>query len=901
MSTNYTPGQAVIDLGVHGKLIHPVQVDAGRWYYFWDISGDGTSVLRPYDGNLLNGGNDYTSLSPAYGPPLRWTFYRDIDLNPNPDGLKTTAKFRYAELNGVKLALPLIGDQSTEAIVNDPSVTDPGYFGSRNPTGIGSSVAGQGSSASNSNYDDLLAIWDAYNGTDSAPTLGLTGTPPGWRAGLYHSATTFSISAPTSYTTFAEGHAALSLGTGEFAVSLPWSGPYNVAPGSVFGQWWTGYGFVALEVLKSAHGDTPVRTVQFSTASGSANEGNSDNTTVTVQADLDEASNQTITIPIVFSGTSTSGTDYSNAETSITIVAGQTTGSTSFTVIGDLAVESNETVILTMGTPSNAALGTNSSYTHTIINDDSDKTGPTIEITSNKAALKTGETARITFKLSETSKDFTISDIAATGGKVEGLTRYGSTYTAKFKPSTNSTEDGFIFVASDKFSDASGNFNKDGNELNNTVRIAVDTLAPTIAITSNTSALKAGSTASINFTLSEPSTDFTQADVTVSGGTLSNFSGSGTNYSATFTPTSNSKGTGIVLVMSGRFSDAAGNLNTDGANPDNRLAFEVNRAPSGKVKVSGTASPGQILSVSDTIKDADGIPTSGEGAIQYHWYADGQPLLVDYGFMNPGPGPKPAVMVPYIGKTYTIGLQDMDSTLSVVARYTDLKGMAEEVSSSPLGPVIMKPTRDNDWLIGTNGNDVINGLAGNDELYGLSGDDLLIGEWGNDLLDGGDGSDRLIGGAGSDILSGGSGVDTFVFSPGSSGQLTSWDVITDFTKGSAGIGDLIDYTAALRVGGSAMAATVTQATISPSTGIASFAVNSGTTMADALADVTARFREAKDAAGEFAFFQVNNTGNFFILISDGRVGMTATDVVIELIGITRLSGFEINGGNLTLL
>jgi hypothetical protein len=42
--TSYTPGQQIIDLGSYGKLIAPVQVDGNNWYYFWDRSGDGTSI-----------------------------------------------------------------------------------------------------------------------------------------------------------------------------------------------------------------------------------------------------------------------------------------------------------------------------------------------------------------------------------------------------------------------------------------------------------------------------------------------------------------------------------------------------------------------------------------------------------------------------------------------------------------------------------------------------------------------------------------------------------------------------------------------------------------------------------------------------------------------------------------
>jgi hypothetical protein len=51
----------------------------------------------------------------------------------------------------------------------------------------------------------------------------------------------------------------------------------------------------------------------------------------------------------------------------------------------------------------------------------------------------------------------------------------------------------------------------------------------------------------------------------VAGGTLSNFSGSGFNYSATFTPLANSTTPGNVSVAAGAFTDAAGNSNLAGA------------------------------------------------------------------------------------------------------------------------------------------------------------------------------------------------------------------------------------------------------------------------------------------------------------------------------------------------
>jgi Ca2+-binding RTX toxin-like protein len=104
----------------------------------------------------------------------------------------------------------------------------------------------------------------------------------------------------------------------------------------------------------------------------------------------------------------------------------------------------------------------------------------------------------------------------------------------------------------------------------------VDTTPPTIAVSSNKTSLSAGEVATLTFTLSETSTNFIAADVTVSGGTLSNFAGSGTSYTATFTPAANSTTSGLISVASGVFTDAAGNANTDGAQANNMVTIAVN-------------------------------------------------------------------------------------------------------------------------------------------------------------------------------------------------------------------------------------------------------------------------------------------------------------------------------------
>ncbi|MDA7501463.1 Ig-like domain-containing protein [bacterium] len=102
-----------------------------------------------------------------------------------------------------------------------------------------------------------------------------------------------------------------------------------------------------------------------------------------------------------------------------------------------------------------------------------------------------------------------------------------------------------------------------------------DNYYPTIAISSDVSALKVGETATLTFTLSESSSDFEASDITVSGGALSSFSGSGSTYTATFTPTADSTTNGVISVASNKFSSDFGYSNTDGSDSDNTVTLSV--------------------------------------------------------------------------------------------------------------------------------------------------------------------------------------------------------------------------------------------------------------------------------------------------------------------------------------
>ena len=102
------------------------------------------------------------------------------------------------------------------------------------------------------------------------------------------------------------------------------------------------------------------------------------NTAVTAQEQVDVVGAQielgwpapsTITVPVTVSGTATGG-DFTGVPASVTFNAGEVSKFITITVTDDNLVESDETVILTLGAPTGATLGTNTTFTLTIQDND---------------------------------------------------------------------------------------------------------------------------------------------------------------------------------------------------------------------------------------------------------------------------------------------------------------------------------------------------------------------------------------------------------------------------------------------------------------------------------------------------------------------------------------------------
>jgi len=188
-----------------------------------------------------------------------------------------------------------------------------------------------------------------------------------------------------------------------------------------------------------------------------------------------------------------------------------------------------------------------------------DTTPPSVTISSStvsSGSTTTDTSINLTFTLSETSTNFGLEDLTIAHAQVSDFSGSGSSYTATLTATSSSQTS--VSINASKFTDLAG-FN---NNASNTFTWTYDGTSPLIAISSSTSGVIDGSATNdgsigLVFTISESVSNFAVGDITVSGGTISNFSGSGTSYSATFTPSSN--GATTIDVAAGVFSDGANN------------------------------------------------------------------------------------------------------------------------------------------------------------------------------------------------------------------------------------------------------------------------------------------------------------------------------------------------------
>ena len=173
------------------------------------------------------------------------------------------------------------------------------------------------------------------------------------------------------------------------------------------------------------------------------------------------------------------------------------------------------------------------------------------------------------------------------------------------------------------YTDATGNSNTEANQFTWTMDAVPPTVAPTMTISSST--VSNGDTSNddsiaLTFTSSEATTNFVVSDITVSGGSLSDFAATSTTvYTATFTPSS--AGATTVDVGADGFTDAYGNGNT--AASQFSWTYDNSSAELSNVTISSNNTTEPLAKVDDVITltftanekiDTPTVTVSGGGA-----------------------------------------------------------------------------------------------------------------------------------------------------------------------------------------------------------------------------------------------------------------------------------------------
>ena len=162
-------------------------------------------------------------------------------------------------------------------------------------------------------------------------------------------------------------------------------------------------------------------TVRFSAATLTVDEGVG---TAVITATLSPASTLPVTVAYATSdGTATAGSDYTPISGTLTFAPNQTSQTITLPITNDTLDEVDETVILTLSTPTNAVVGTAPRTTLTILDND----GPTVDVHPTSTRVREGvSTAVLTVTLSAPS----VQPVTVAYASHDGTATAGRDYTA---------------------------------------------------------------------------------------------------------------------------------------------------------------------------------------------------------------------------------------------------------------------------------------------------------------------------------------------------------------------------------------------------------------------------------------------------------------------------------------
>lgn len=354
----------------------------------------------------------------------------------------------------------------------------------------------------------------------------------------------------------------------------------------------------------------PVVTLAASSNSLAENSGSS----ITLTASLSQIADEDVTVSIGTSGTSTEGTDYASVS-DITISAGSSSGTSTFTPSDDSIYEGDETAIISIDSVSGADATESGTQSETLTITDNES-APTVTLSTSTSSIAedSGSTVTLTATLSSATYEQTVATLAFSG-TASSSTDYQvltsiiiaageTTGTVNLLPTTDD-----IFEADETIiidiDDVSGGGASENGTQQETITITNDDSAPTLTLTSSASSISedAGSSLTLTGTLSNP----TNADVTVSL-SVSGTSTSGSDYTAL----------SDITISAGETTGTTSFTPIDDSTfeGDETAIIDVNSVSGGSASESGTQQvtisiseddPGPSLSIND-------VTTSDESA-----------------------------------------------------------------------------------------------------------------------------------------------------------------------------------------------------------------------------------------------------------------------------------------------
>lgn len=541
--------------------------------------------------------------------------------------------------------------------------------------------------------------------------------------------------------------------------------------------------------------------------------------------------------------------------------------------MGPLAATSNPLVYTATFTPTtgvaagNATIVVNGGYTDTAGNAGAggsipalliDTVAPTAAAGGASFLTDTGKAGDLVTNVASQTISGNLSAPLVAGDRVQLSLDNGATWTPLTTSigdaswSTNRTLSGSSTLVV-RVADAAGNYSAPFS-----AAYAIDTMAPTATFSSTASALGYGQSAQITLTLSDPAA-LTLADIVVTGGAVSAFSGSGTRYTFTVTPPDGSKQPITASLGGSLFTDEAGNSNsaasplilqvntnpppdtgtpppattidgvavTTAAGPQGATVTTIPVVPPGRTDTPGSASP---LADIPLVQGADGHPIlfvsvpagvglTAEGLASG---SSGAAALAELGLrIERVTGPNSEltnagnVFYATLGTNERLSVQIIKPTLGPGydgSQPLVIQGSASaadgkqaviiDASALPSGTVVQVDNVDfvavvgSVRLVGGAGQNMVSGDASAQWMVLGPGNDILHGGAGNDTIGSEAGDDQVYGDAGDDTVFGGAGNDILSGGAGS-----------DHLNGGTGFdlalqpGARADYTLYLESGG----------------------------------------------------------------------------------------------------